>query len=588
MKMFNNFTKDAGDYSNNTIGTSGRQNLGLKSNVPYKSLFYNNDDGKHYIHDTKKKKIIETNLFGIPVLSINPDFTGKASYNQRINSGSIKLISQNPDKLSYFPQPKKFIGYPQFPHPLVSPLSNNENMSKNKKMNEIVAETRLISSTRNKVLVNRGKSMGNLDYLTGSVSDYINKDDTDYKVLKQVTETIDEEKSYFSKYQKYRLKKEGYNSLKKFRDRILENESDKINGKKMKRPPQIFFNKYNICHKLIKNSNLISKNKLKNIYYEEMYKSIYRANGEVYDRKTHLNRIFGEQYENSRTPKRIFDTSTGLRNSMDNYQNSDKKSLDSNNHYQIRNQLIKNHNSTSNIDQTPNKAYHSKQYISCQPYKNRNNNLTNVKNEFYKVNNLTEFNTISYCNKEQNELKNNKNNNFYGRLFLPSINKFKRNDIERYENVKNIINQAIPENKDELLLTILSDFKKQVKVSPLINKIRSTKNVFNECKHEQQLLPGFKKPQIIQRYYRKKREPNYINGLDLYKNELDLYNKVNPSFYKKIEGIEAERYKLFMERKNQKNKSNENTNNINKLLISKCSSMDNIHEIGNTSSKSFV
>lgn len=264
-------------------------------------IIYDIDKDKYYLYDKDNFKLISTNFFGKKIPKINNAQVGKSSYDERMKNKSVEKIINKIDDSLYHPRMKYFEGFSQIPRPLVTPFSNEIILqSKNDILNFVKNKKSIISIKKFKNLFNRNNdNIPDLDYYSGTIAGNIinnkNNPNKDF-ILKSIDNALNN--NYFNKKEK--------DSLKKFRNNLLINSTNVINGKELDKPKEIFQKKYNINHKVmfinpVKNS---SKNKdlLINLNtYRILYKSINnnsltalknnRYNLKYYSKINHINNM---------------------------------------------------------------------------------------------------------------------------------------------------------------------------------------------------------------------------------------------------------------------------------------------------------
>ena len=206
----------------------------------------NYESGKRILIDSNGNKF-ECNLFGKKITKFNRNITGKANYSFRLNSNLIEKIKNDFDDKIYRPQGTLFDGYFPFPNPKVSPFQNV--VKDNSLIIKELKKNPRISLNKNKELLNI-KNIHSLSYLTSTI--YIR--DTRNKI--PIINLIDDEIKENDTMKKKNLGVTNYlNSeiieLKKFKKKLIENNTDRIYGIKLKMPNDFIKEKYKLYHNVL-------------------------------------------------------------------------------------------------------------------------------------------------------------------------------------------------------------------------------------------------------------------------------------------------------------------------------------------------
>ena len=249
-------------FSNNS---KKENNLLIKEEEPIiKNLCYDDETGKLYLVDNKNRHYL-CDLFGRKKTKFLPNVTGfpntrNSSLNYLYPTERSKTKIESSKFQSYYPTPRKFEGYMQFPRPLVPPFSNIADLHNKKKLlknlNQYYTNEK---SKRSNSITNENKG---ISYLTADINefDFLEKDTN--KILELINKTFE----YYKEEYKYKMNTFSENpvikALEQFRKTILLNKNSKIiNGRKLKEASQAIKEKY----KIIKGNNQKIKHKVKNL-----------------------------------------------------------------------------------------------------------------------------------------------------------------------------------------------------------------------------------------------------------------------------------------------------------------------------------
>ena len=239
-----------------------------------KELIFDEEKNKYFLLDKKTGKLKETNLFGKISSHINIPQVGKASYVERVSSNSLKELNFNIDNTLYRPISNHFDGYSQFPRPLIRPFSNARNIPNKKTIvKNIINNKHLLNILQNKKLFTGLKNNLNskLNYYTGQISNISNSDNKK-NVLKIIDDTLKDTKNELNDKEK--------KNLILFKQRIINNSINLVNGIQFPKPKSKFYNKFEINYNVmfknpLNNSDISQKDSKINVnIYKLLYKSI--------------------------------------------------------------------------------------------------------------------------------------------------------------------------------------------------------------------------------------------------------------------------------------------------------------------------
>ena len=381
------------------------QNPNIIDNQKYlkKEIIYDMDRDKYYLYNKENSKKIQTNYFGQKIPKINISQEGKASYNERLKAETVEKIINKIDDSLYRPRMKNFDGFAQIPRPLVPAFCNDKLLKSNKDIiNYIKRQNTIISIKKFQKLFNRNNNdnISGLEYYSGTISNLKN-DKSKNIILKYIEDNINNNN----------LSKKEIESLKKFKNNLLINSTNIINGRELNRPKDIFLKKYKVNHNVMFVNPVKNKNKdmLINLNtYHLLYKSI---NNNPLTYLKNKNMINSAKTKNKKKyiiarPKSVINIK---------YNNKLYNTLNNNNKLDKNNNNIKKNIDKSNYIFLPEKHEfknnESKRYDTEEDYKdtfnkNRNNNELSLSQS---INGINPKSNIHYFLDLKKYYKNEKN-----------------------------------------------------------------------------------------------------------------------------------------------------------------------------------
>ena len=229
-----------------------------------KNVYFDDESGKLYLIDNQNHQYL-CDLFGRKKTKFLPNITGfqhsrNSSLNFIYSTEKAKTKIETSKFQIYYPTPRKFEGYTQFPRPLVPPFSNISDLNdKQKLVDNLKKYYSTKENKRSNSITNDNKG---ISYLTADVNEYDFLEINSNKLLKLINNTFD----YYREEYKYKMNTFSENpvikALVEFKKNILLNKNYKIiNGRKLKEPSQKIEQKYQI----IKENFQKVKHKIKNI-----------------------------------------------------------------------------------------------------------------------------------------------------------------------------------------------------------------------------------------------------------------------------------------------------------------------------------
>ena len=475
-----------------------------------KNISYEMDSGKYILLDNKgnnylcdvfgrEKPIFKKNISGFINGEERKVLRRVKSHSNIINSNNYLNFLENKAKeesKSYFPSINRFEGYAQFPRPLCPPFSNIPEYALNENYRKLLVNPneQNLEVNENKKVFLRPKENSGLSYLTSDIKGYmdkekekekeknnfyinINKKDDKSYIIKMIDNTIS---GYKIKYKcdfnelikNHSIIRALLNLKKKL---INNNETNIINGRKLKEPNINAINKYKIIYSKLSNYN--EQTRIKNEHkrlmkcYSQMNikKDVNKENSPLYGLKL-LKKI---SINNKKTNE--INTNTSVKNY---YENKN-----------INKQLFKNINIIQN--------------------KNKNDN--------------------SFSNKVINDTNNNQN--LYDEQETKESIGTKANI-----NLLNFINNTNESHKEDNL-SIISAINEKEK-SNFINfnkKIKYLKSLKKKSEKEKKLLEGYQKdePKKLKGldFIGEEEPPKFRDFGEIYKKEIETLEKLNPILF---------------------------------------------------------
>ena len=256
-----------------------------------KNICYNPDNGRLILSDNLNNHFL-CDLFGRKKSKFKQDLTGIFSGENRKRNEPFfsfsKSFSNSKNYCDYFPIIRKFEGYSKFPRPLCPPFVNSpshEIKNKSIKKNLIEILSKFFNSKQTNFIINKNNENRGLNYLTDDLNEFDSIKNDSEKLIILLEKTFDE---YKKKY-KYKINKLNNNpifkALKMFEKFLKENPNKKIiNGRELKSPNKILYEKYNVFHNIINKTGMKRKFLMKkNIYLNENNYFNVNNNNNVYD-----------------------------------------------------------------------------------------------------------------------------------------------------------------------------------------------------------------------------------------------------------------------------------------------------------------
>ena len=478
-----------------------------------KNISYEMDSGKYLLLDNKgnnyicdifgrQKPIFKKNISGFINAEQRKMLRRVKSHSNIINSNQTKNIPVATNKpkeetKSYFPSIRRFEGYAPFPRPLCPPFVNIPQYSINENYKKVLIKEyeKNLEVNENKKLFAKPNENKGLSFLTSDVKGYFDKEkEKEINNINNIDNKKKDDKLYIIKMidntvsdYKIRYKcdlKELINNhsiirallhLKK--NLINNNETNIINGRKLKEPNANVINEYKIIHNKLFNFN--EKEKIKN-----EHKRLIKCYSQM-----------------------------SLMNAKHNINNNDKNIYG---RKILKKISLKKTPINTNIEQVIS--------IIKNDYDNKG-----IKELFVDYNNINKNNESNFSiSKQINE--NIKNQNVYDEQETKESIGTRANI-----NLLNFRNNTSESNKEDNLsvISILNENEKN-KFINFNKKIKYLKSLKKSSEKEKKNLEGFQKdePKKPKEFNINEEEPpKYRDFGEIYKKELETLEKLNPILF---------------------------------------------------------
>ena len=517
------------------------------------------------IIDTNKRQLIDykgnitrCDIYGVPQIKYFNGISGISNYNIRLKKGLIKRINYD-NKDLYIPIVSKFEGTSMFPRPLSIPFANKE-INMIKLMKEIKNEKR-ISALKNKVLLKLKKPLDDNSSIPKFICQKISEDNSkDKKILMNLIDKYIHKKKKENKYQNdFDQKNKEIIALKEYKKYLNQNIDNKLyNGKIINASEQgDIKEKYDTIKKLIYNNSFINKKKekkenkmissnlLKNfrlLKKSETMNNILKHN-EIFNRNNSCINIFSKKIsffskKNNNISLMQFDNNSSIKSS------SIFKNINRNN--TNKNAKRKSKSNISDIENE--KSYDESISMTKSCFLNNKKNIS-WKSNLYSPNNLCFDNINLKVNSD------NKNKTSFGFFSKKEFSKIK-------DNMSININDK---NKDNFSFISESKYNNnQPKNNFNDIKYKTMKDLTTISDKEKELLKGYKTPLIHNKIFLKHSNLDRKDySFENYKNDLELFKKVNKVALAREEKKNLFKEKLLMKKIQEKKLYEKNFRKIN-------------------------
>ena len=529
--------------------SKGYDNLSKREN--YKQLYKDLETGKTNLIDYKNNKI-ECDLFGIPLIKFKPNVTGQKSYKSRLNRGLIKELEYPPPP--YIPNTTHLVGSSMYPRPVSIPFINQ--IEKSDKLIDMIKKEEIFNLLRNQKMFDLEKPINDKKALPSYYCVKLGADSP--KTRKYLIELFDEyitnKKKEYNNDPKYYLKDSYIKGLYDYKNYLQNNLTKNIfNGKKIPYSKQKDINnKFKIIKTLIKKEGWNKMHLERQNINHETYNKLYKILG------PHLSPL---NNNNNKKKKKNF-------SSINFYENKYITKQDNEN---ILEKEEEGNETQINKDKN-NKEIKVIHGLTSQREKdiiNNSNTYINKYNIIKKKSRRKLINNSNILNSHRN--KNHFNYSSYQSKLNKSVNKFGSTITTcfNYNNESQISKNIFPTTKDVYspqnfhhFQRSLSNFNSQrnnlneindkeeenknIEDEEIINvddsqeirkkkKIKKLNEIIENCEHENKLMKGYQSEIDIDDFEEnvKRKPPNFVSPITVYKKEIEMFKKVNPIEYEK-------------------------------------------------------
>ena len=499
-----------------------------------RNISFEMDKNKYYYLDNKGSNYI-CNMYGDNRPKFKYKISGFINGSQRkviknskslsdiLISNRYKFSNQTENEKIYLPSLRKFEGYTQFPRPICSPFGNipNYEMDKNSKLKLKLKSEKSLDNEDNKKLFKKDEENKGLSYITSNIKMAIDsietsKDDSNNNknskkdknlLLKLIKNTCNKINNTPNLPNNLKNNNHTLKALIHLKKKLLNNnETNMINGRKLKEPNTYIINEYKIINKKLFRDYKSTNNFL------DQHKNLVKS-------FSHFNLQLSQ---------------------MMNKNKSDNSKINSG-------RILLNKISLNNINQKPinltEKVFNND--LNATSKNDLNKNEDNLKQNLLKIpktrNKLLSSETKTNFSYSQSDRRINLMH------FNYDYQETKESILSRPQN--NLFSSVKPNSKDNTKEENQSFISEKYHIFTFNRKINFRKNLERYSQSERRLLEGYKKdePKKPKLFNTKEEDqPKYKDFSEIYKKELETLEKCNPTLFdlqKKIEKKETEKLK---------------------------------------------
>ena len=499
-----------------------------------RNISFEMDKNKYYYLDNKGSNYI-CNMYGDNRPKFKYKISGFINGSQRkviknskslsdiLISNRYKFSNQTENEKIYLPSLRKFEGYTQFPRPICSPFGNIPyyEMDKNSKLKLKLKSEKSLDNEDNKKLFKKDEENKGLSYITSNIKMAIDsietsKDDSNNNknskkdknlLLKLIKNTCNEINNTPNLPNNLRNNNHTLKALIHLKKKLLNNnETNMINGRKLKEPNTFIINEYKIINKKLFRDYKSTNNFL------DQHKNLVKS-------FSHFNLQLSQ---------------------MMNKNKSDNSKINSG-------RILLSKISLNNINQKPinltEKVFNND--LNATSNNDLNKNEDNLKQNLLKIpktrNKLLSSETKTNFSYSQSDRRINLMH------FNYDCQETKESLLSKPQN--NLFSSVKPNSKDNTKEENQSFISEKYHIFTFNRKINFRKNLERYSQSERRLLEGYKKdePKKPKLFNTKEEDqPKYKDFSEIYKKELETLEKCNPTLFdlqKKIEKKETEKLK---------------------------------------------
>ena len=485
-------------------------------------------------------KNVECNLFGIPLTKFYPNVTGQKPYKSRLTRGLIKELQYPPPQ--YLPNTTHLVGSSMYPRPISIPFINQ--VEKSDKLIDKIKDEEIFDLLRNKKMFDLEKPITDNKGLPSYFCVKLGADSpkTRKHLIDLFEECIQNKKKEYNNDPKYYLKDSFIKGLTDYKNYLKNNlTKNMFNGKKIPYTKQKDINnKFKIVKKLVKKEG-----------WNKMHLERQNINHDTYSK---LYQIMGKgirQIDNTNKMKKNFSSINFNENRYmpkdENENNVEKANKD----IKLINALIsprekeKDEKNKSIFNYIKKKSRQKILYDSNILNDNKskaNFNYSSFQSNYNKSMNKL-GSTVTTCFNYGNESKISKNifpitKDIYTPKRIHHFQRSLSNFNTQKNNLKKINDEEEEENKNEDKKNIEDEEIFDVDDSQDIGKkkkILRLNEMIKNCEHENKLMKGYQPEHEAEDFEEniKRKPPNFVSPVAVYKKEIELFRKVNPIEYER-------------------------------------------------------
>ena len=499
-----------------------------------RNISFEMDKNKYYYLDNKGSNYI-CNMYGDNRPKFKYKISGFINGSQRkviknskslsdiLISNRYKFSNQTENEKIYLPSLRKFEGYTQFPRPICSPFGNIPyyEMDKKSKLKLKLKSEKSLDNEDNKKLFKKNEENKGLSYITSNIKMAIDsietsKDDSNNNknskkdknlLLKLIKNTCNKINNTPNLPNNLKNNNHTLKALIHLKKKLLNNnETNMINGRKLKEPNTFIINEYKIINKKLFRDYKSTNNFL------DQHKNLVKS-------FSHFNLQLSQ---------------------MMNKNKSDNSKINSG-------RILLNKISLNNINQKPinltEKVINND--LNATSKNDLNKNEDNLKQNLLKIpktrNKLLSSETKTNFSYSQSDRRINLMH------FNYDCQETKESLLSKPQN--NLFSSVKPNSKDNTKEENQSFISEKYHIFTFNRKINFRKNLERYSQSERRLLEGYKKdePKKPKLFNTKEEDqPKYKDFSEIYKKELETLEKCNPTLFdlqKKIEKKETEKLK---------------------------------------------
>ena len=516
----------------------------------YKQINNDLETAKTNLIDYNKN--VECNLFGVPLTKFYPNVTGQKPYKSRLTRGLIKELQYPPPQ--YLPNTTHLVGSSMCPRPISIPFINQ--VEKSDKLIDKIKEEEIFNLLRNKKMFDSEKPITDNKGLPSYFCVKLGADSpkTRKHLIDLFEECIQKKKKEYNNDPKYYLKDSFIKGLTDYKNYLQNNlTKNMFNGKKIPYTKQKDINnKFKIVKKLVKKEGWNKMHLERQNINHDTYAKLYQVMGKgirPIDNNNKMKKNFSSINfnENRYMPK---DENENIVEKEKYYETNIKNDKDDKD-IKLINALIsprekeKDEKNKSIFNYIKKKSRQKILYDSNLLNGNKskaNFNYSSFQSNYNKSMNKL-GSTVTTCFNYGNESKISKNifpitKDIYSPKRIHHFQRSLSNFNTQKNNLKKINDEEEEENKNEDKKNIEDEETFDVDDSQDIEKkkkILRLNEMIKNCEHENKLMKGYQPEHDGEDFEEniKRKPPNFVSPVAVYKKEIEMFRKVNPIEYER-------------------------------------------------------